>query len=323
MPVTEQHPRASIADAYRAFARREARGRSRPYEVLAEAAARDATILAFLSGLPRAKQQPNLLFAAGRYLIGAPADIGSLRELVAGRPAELRDVMLARRTQTNEAARCAMLLPALAMVPGPLALLEVGASAGLTLLPDRYSYDYGGHTVTGTDPLAPVLACEPRGPVPLPRQVPEVVWRAGLDLNPLDVASDDDVHWLSCLIWPEETGREERLAAAVATARRDPPPLFRGDLTNDLGQVASGAPRDATLVVYHSSVLAYVDEPGRRAFADAVRELGAVWISNEMAGLLPAGAERVHEDGACVLVRDGRTALAATDPHGTWLRWLE
>ena len=100
-----------------------------------------------------------------------------------------------------------------------LALLEVGASAGLTLLPDRYSYDYAGHRVQGTDPDAPVIACEPRGPVPLPGRVPEVTWRAGLDLNPLDVTSDDDMHWLECLIWPGEEGRLARLRAAIATAR--------------------------------------------------------------------------------------------------------
>jgi len=76
--------------------------------------------------------------------------------------------MAARRTQTNEAARCAVLLPALALLPGPLALIVVGASAGLTLLVDRYSYDYEGHLVAGADPQAPVLRCRPSGPVPLP-----------------------------------------------------------------------------------------------------------------------------------------------------------
>ena len=65
------------------------------------------------------------------------------------------------------------------------------------------------------------------GPVPIPAQVPEVAWRAGLDLNPLDVTDDDDVRWLECLIWPGETGRRERLAAAIETARRDPPPVRR------------------------------------------------------------------------------------------------
>ncbi len=107
--------------------------------------------------------------------------------------------MLTRRTQTNEPARCAVLLPALAQLPQPLALVEVGSSAGLTMLFDRYSYDYGGYRLAGSDPDAPVLRCEPRGPVPLPPRIPEIAWRAGLDLNPLDVTSDDDVRWLS---WP-------------------------------------------------------------------------------------------------------------------------
>ena len=65
--------------------------------------------------------------------------------MLAERRDEVEALMLARRTQTNEAARCALLLPLLAALPQPLALLEVGASAGLCLLPDRYGYDYAGH----------------------------------------------------------------------------------------------------------------------------------------------------------------------------------
>ena len=132
-------PAVGIAANYRAFGR-ETRGRSAQYEALAVAVAGDQEVLAFLRSLPAAKQQPNLLFAAARYLLGQPAGIGSLRALVARRGAELAAVMRARRTQTNEPARCAVLLPALAALPGPLALIEVGASAGLTLLADRYSY---------------------------------------------------------------------------------------------------------------------------------------------------------------------------------------
>jgi hypothetical protein len=312
----------ATAENYRRFARLEAAGRSLAYEQLALAVAGDAAILAFLHGLPPAKRQPNLLFGAARWILGSPAGIGSLLSLVTGRPAELAAVMAARRTQTNEAARCAVLLPALALLPGPLALIEVGASAGLTLLADRYSYDYEGHLVTGTDPQAPVLRCRPGGPVPLPGRVPEVAWRAGLDLNPLDAADEDDAAWLSCLLWPGETGRAERLAGALATARRSPPALHRGDLLDDLPGLAGQAPPRATLVVYHSAVLAYVDERKRREFAAAVRELGAVWLSNEAPGVLPDVKVPPGHDGSFVLVRDGTQALARADPHGTWLTWL-
>jgi len=311
---------AATTERYLAFAA-EARGRSPQYEELAVAAARDEPVLAFLAALPAAKRQPNLLFAAARYLLGEPADLAALHTLVSERRDELAGVMLTRRTQTNEPARCGTLLPALALLPGPLALIEVGASAGLTLLADRYSYDYGGHRVTGTDPLAPVLTCEPRGPVPLPGRVPEVAWRAGLDLNPLDVRSADDVHWLQCLLWPGETGRQERLAAAIDTARRDPPPVYRGDLLTDLPGLASQAPPGATLVVYHSAVLAYVTPPQRAEFAEVVRALGAVWLSNEAPEIL-SGTAADHEEGHFVLAENGTRPIAHTDPHGTWLRWL-
>lgn len=162
---------SSAAENYRAFAG-DARGRSPLYESLAGAVAEDEAILRFLGSLPPEKRQPNLLFAAARYLRGEPASLDRLRELVSQAPAMLAGVMLARRTQTNEAARCATLLPALARLPPPLALIEVGASAGLTLLIDRYSYDYAGHRIAGQDPLAPTCGASHAGPCPFRKGFP-------------------------------------------------------------------------------------------------------------------------------------------------------
>ena len=320
MSLAGHDPSRSISGNYLAFSR-EARGRSRPYEILAAEVAGDPPVLAFLAALPPAKRQPNLLFAAARHLLGRPADIASLRALVTGRGPELAAVIRARRTQTNEPARCTSLLPAMMLLPQPLALLEVGASAGLTLLPDRYSYDYGGHRITGTDPRAPVLSCEPRGPVPLPDRVPAVCWRAGLDLNPLDVTSDADMHWLGCLLWPGETGREQRLAGAIATARRDPPAVHRGDLLTDLPALARQAPSGATLVIYHSAVLGYLSAAERGQFAVTVRGLDAVWLSNDVPQLADAPMPAADE-APFQIVRDGHLLLAAADGHGTWLHWL-
>ena len=315
-------PRRSIAENYRVFGR-EARGRSAVYESLAAAVADDDLVLGFLATLPPPKRQPNLLFAAARYLLGAPPDIAGLRTLVRRNGAELTQVMLARRTQTNEPARCATLLPALARLPEPLALIEVGASAGLTLLFDRYTYDYGGHLIAGSDPDAPTLRCAVRGPVPLPARLPAIAWRAGLDLNPLDVARDDDVRWLSCLVWPGEGDREERLAAAIASARRDPPPVYRGDLLADLPALAAQAPDGATLVIFHSAVLAYVAPQDRDRFARTVRGLAAVWLSNEAPGVVPGLPHAGFREGTFVLGHGGRTPLAFADGHGTWLQWLD
>lgn len=300
----------------------EARGRSPQYEKLATAVAADSLVLGFLRSLPAAKRQPNLLFAASTYLLGEAPELPALRRLVDDHAAELAATMLARRTQTNEAARCATLLPAMAQLPQPLALIEIGASAGLTLLPDRYSYDYGDRQVTGTDPDAPVFNCRTHGPVPIPARVPDVVWRAGLDLNPLDVTADDDVRWLECLLWPGEAGRPERLAAAIETARRDPPRIHRGDLLADLPAVAAEAPPDATLLIYHSAVLAYVAAEQRRQVAETIRGLNASWLSNEGQDVLPAVAVPDRDGEKFVLVRDGTRALAFTDAHGSWIDWL-
>jgi len=84
-----------------------------------------------------------------------------------------------RLVQTSHTRRCALLLPAFELVSRafgrrPLALIEVGASAGLTLLFDRYSYDYGDRVIAGSDPEAPTLHCGLRGPVPVPARVPEM-----------------------------------------------------------------------------------------------------------------------------------------------------
>ena len=314
-------PTIGTAENYREWAQ-QARGRSPAYDLLATLVAGDGTILRFLDTLPPHKRQPNLLFAAARYLLGAPPDITTLRALVREDPAALAEVMLARRTQTNEPARCATLLPALAQLAPPLALIEVGASAGLTLLFDRYSYDYAGHLIAGSDPDAPTLRCAPRGPVPLPERLPAIAWRAGLDLNPLDVTDDDDVRWLSCLVWPGEEDRQERLAAAVAAARRDPPAVHRGDLLTDLPALAAQAPAGATLVIFHSAVLPYVAPENRVRFIDTVRELRAVWLSNEAPGMVPGISAPRCPGGPFLLIRDGDTPLAYTDGHGAWVRWL-
>jgi hypothetical protein len=157
--------------------------------------------------------------------------------------------------------------------------------------------------------------------VPLPERLPEISWRAGLDLSPLDVTRDDDVRWLSCLVWPGEADRAERLAAAIATARRDPPAVYRGDLLTDLPALAAQAPADATLVIYHTSVLWYVAPDKREQFARTVRGLGATWLSSEPPGVVPGTAGPARDGHTCVVACDGR-GLALADSHATWLEWL-
>ena len=233
--------------------------------------------------------------------------------------------MLSRTTQTNEPARCSVLLPVLARLPQPLALLEVGASAGLCLLPDRYGYDYGTQRIEPAIARAPVFPCKVTGEVPLPAAVPRIAWRRGIDLNPIDLRSEDGAAWLENLVWPGQQERAQRLRAAIAIARRELPTVVKGDLLTDLEPLAATAPQDATLVVFHTAVLAYVaSRIARDRFAEAVGRTKAIWISNEAPSVFPSFAERAPPAptaGSFLLAVDGRP-LAWTGPHGQSIDWF-
>jgi hypothetical protein len=309
----------TTAATYAEFAERETRGVSPAYERLSIAVSRDDEVLALLGTLPPAKRQPNLLFGVVRFLGGPVEEPAAFHDYAVANWPAIQAEMRTRATQTNEAGRCAFLLPVLAALPQPLALLEVGASAGLCLYPDRYTYRYGDHQI-GTG--EPVLSCVATGMAP-PAGRPEVVWRAGLDLNPLDVTDPADLAWLEALIWPEHAHRRARLRAAAALAAAEPPLLVRGDLVDDLPALAAQAPAGATLVVFHTSVLYQVPAPRREAFVDVVRGLPGHWIASEAPRVLPYDTlppppdETLHN----VLALDG-TPLAWTRPHGQEIIWF-
>ncbi len=312
---------AGIAEEYRRFARAEARGASPLYERLAYGVADDPDLLAMLAALPPERRQPNLLLAAARLVTGTASSFATFREAVLARRDEVVRVMLSRRTQTNEVARCAGLYPVLARLPQPVALLEVGASAGLCLLLDRYRYDYDGVAAGAPDsPL--LLRCHVDSGVPHPPAEVRVAWRAGIDLNPLDVSDPRDVRWLETLVWPGQEDRLHRLRTAVAIAREDPPRLVRGDLNDRLPDLAAQAPAGATLVVFHTAVLYQLPVEARARFLEQVRGLPGRWVSQEAPDVLPVTAAVPPGDAAgYVLALDGQP-LAFTAMHGGTLTWL-
>ena len=309
----------TTAATYAEFAARETRGISPTYERLSVAVSSDDEVLALLGTLPPAKRQPNLLFGVVRLLGGPVENPAAFHDYAVANWPAIEEQMRTRATLTNEAGRCAILLPVLAALPQPLALLDVGASAGLCLYPDRYTYRYGDHQIGAGDP---VLDCAATGMAP-PAGLPEVVWRAGLDLNPLDVTSPADLAWLDALIWPEHARRRARLRAAAALAAAEPPLLVRGDLVDDLPALAAQAPADATLVIFHTSVMYQIPAQRHEAFTKVVHRLPGHWISNEAPDVLTYDTLPTPPDGALrnVLALDG-TPLAWTRSHGQAIIWF-
>ncbi|MFJ4296333.1 DUF2332 domain-containing protein [Curtobacterium sp. NPDC089689] len=313
-------------EKYLAWAEIEAQGISDLYFDWATGVAADDDVVQLIDELPATKRQPNLVFASAR-MAGVPlVPYHEARSEFVARWDAVRAVTLTHATQTNEVRRCAVLLPELAKITGPIALLEVGASAGLCLYPDRYAYRF--FTESGVDELAPpsgstvVLETELRG-CPAPTHLPEVVWRAGIDLNPLDVADPASLEWLETLVWPEHDERRRNLHAAASLVAAERPLLVAGDLYEEFEKVVARAPSDATLVVFHSAVLVYLGPDDRESFVGKVCASGAVWISNEGKSVLPEVAAQLpaDADNGTVLAVNG-TPVAIVGPHGQFFHAL-
>jgi hypothetical protein len=322
----------AVARHYRGFAVA-TRDQSPCFEAWSLGVASDPAVLAWIATLPRGKQQPNLVFASARWHgVPAPGPYAGLRGALLGDAGAIRATILSRATQTNEVGRLATLVPAFAglgeQAGGPLALLEVGASAGLCLYPDRYDYAWpplGSLSGSG----GPVLTSAASGPLPVPVRPLDVAWRGGVDLQPVDVADDRAVAWLEVCVWPEQEERRARLRAAVDIARADPPDIVQGDLFDLLPARVEEARRHGPVVVFHSAVAMYLDRPHRETFVELMLDLVATgtchWVSNEQQDILPSvtatATQRPDDRLSFVLGVDGR-AVALTHQHGAAVRWL-
>ena len=242
---------------------------------------------------------------------------------------EVGDLVATRRTQTQVVRRCTCLLLVFGMVyrdaEAPLALIDVGASAGLNLNFDRYAYRYlrAGSEVLrwGAGAERVELEADLRGPgtVPEPpREIP-VVSRDGIDLNPIDLADPDELLWQRALIWPEHVERHAQLVDAAAELDDSPVRLHRGDASRDLPRLLERVPADVALVVYSTIALYQVPREGRRrirAILQARSRERPVW---------QVALEGVHPPSLTLTrYRHGSSEtelLARASPHGWWIEW--
>ena len=256
-------------------------------------------MLAFLDDLPEPKRHPQLFFGAVRYHGGTPETCDELRLWVNAHRALLTQTMLQRSLQLNDPGRC---------------------------YPDRYGYEFGSRHV-GDRSSVLQLSCPVSGPAPIPEGVPQIAWRAGIDLNPLDPMNDDDVRWLEALCWPGPRDRMDRVRAAISVARRECCVIVRGDLNAKLWEMAARAPRDATLVIVHSATLSYVGRERRREFVRQVQAMNCHWISQELPYVFPDITRRIEPGpyaryAVYVVALDGRPVALST-MNGASLLWFE
>jgi hypothetical protein len=223
--------------------------------------------------------------------------------------------------QTNEVQRAWALLPAFLFVSDgrPLDLLELGPSAGLNLLWDRFRYRYstggwgdGALELRGDDRVSPPAGL-------LERRV-DVARRRGIDLSPVDVTTDHGARLLQAFVWADQDERLDRLRRAIDVVRHDPPQLLQGDYVEALPSLLRDRSDGSQLVVFQTASTMYLDRGAadrvRAALHDAGRAEPVVFITT---GRAP------EDDGFALEVErfpDGRAErLAVFDFHGEWLEW--
>jgi hypothetical protein len=307
-----------LRSLFQDFAASQCRGRSLVYERLSEGLADDDGLLGLLLSTPGEQRRPSLFFAAVNVLLASHPDsalaayyathggrrqpdtqlLPALSTFCAEHRDQLGRLLRERSTQTNEIRRCVALRLGLAHVhrhwPGPLALVEVGASAGLNLLFDYYSYRLNGEPLASAAPSPVVVSCEVRGGTSVGRLLaasPEITWRMGIDEHPVNLADPEARAWLEAFIWPEHVDDLATLRAAVNLSLSIPnATVVRGEATTDTVRLLSGLAGDEPIVVFTASLLTYLRTDARAAFVGQLQEVAAhrpvAWVFAEAPGLL-------------------------------------
>lgn len=325
-------------------------GPSPLYERLCRTVAADPELLALAGEVPEERSTANVFLAAvhrtlfdhPEHPLGAyyptvvedarPPDenVGdALRSFCRSHAETIRPRLHTRRTQTNSVRRSAALYPAITHVAerteGPLALVELGPSAGLNLLADRYEYDYSGSPAGDLGSPVTIETDLRGGDPPLATEPPAIRSRTGIDLNPMDVTDPEDAAWLRALAWPDQPERHRALGSAIDLAREDPPEIVAGDLLAALPAVLESIPADVPVCVFDTLVLYQVPESVRERLTETIheyaRERPLHWLAGE--------SEFGDHDG--IRLRWTREAdegvrtdtLAAFEQHGKWVEWRD
>jgi hypothetical protein len=310
--------------------------------------AEDPEILALAAHARNGERIPNLFFAAVQFLLlnGIKHPVSVFFEIACGPSAsvedpypefrsfcleydeEIRGLIAVGLVQTNEVSRRAFLAPAFVFISRqgqghPLYLVEIGASAGLNLLWDRYGYIYGD-IHRGGDLNSPVqIRCALRDsrPPPIPEIFPEVAGRIGLDRVPIETSDPDAILWLQALVWPEQVERAELLKRAIQIARQNPVKLIAGDAAETLPAVLAAVPKDNTLCIFRT--FTPLAPQSRERIAEMCAQYGA---RRDLFLLSTTGGRSIDSELQLVSfingVRTGRI-LARCHNHGQWLEWLD
>lgn len=326
------------------FAKKECKGSSPLYEHLSLKIAEDNDLLEISANAQEGQPVPNLFLSAVHNLLlkGSKHPLKQYYPSLAANPKsykssfitfkdfcleyrnEIESILKTRLVQTNEVGRCAYLYPAFCTVyqisQRPLALMEIGTSAGLQLLWDKFSYSYGAMNMYGNKNSKLDITAEIRGKrIPPLHSTPPVSMRVGFDLNTIDLNDEDEKLWLKSLIWPEHKERMVMFEKAASYIDTTPVNLVEGDAISLLSKYVEKIPQDSVICIFHTHVANQIPDENKKQLMKTVESIG---IKRDIFHIYNNMQDRyLHLDYYLNQIESHNT-IAETDGHGRWFSWL-
>ncbi|MCC3356041.1 DUF2332 domain-containing protein [Bacillus sp. REN16] len=332
------------SNKFRNFAITECKGSSRLYEFLSLKIAEDDDLLELASHAREGQPSSNLIFGAVHYLLLQGMD-HPLREFypsLVKNPRKVEESFLPfknfcltfseeivqllkeKLVQTNEVRRCSYLFPAFQSIydiaKKPLALIEIGTSAGLQLLWDQYSYSYGTDKVYGNKDSALHITAEVRGDKTPNLQdfIPPVAARIGIDLHPIDLRDNENALWLKALIWPEHHERRALFEKAAEYVKANELRLIKGNGVELIRDLSSEIPKEYAVCVFHTHVANQMPSNVRTSLLEQVQRIGAV---REIFHLYNNILDRNLHLDYYLDGKEYKNVVGETEGHGSWFTW--
>ncbi len=336
-----------LSKRFKTFAKEECAGSSELYEYLSLKIAEDHELLKLSAYAKKEQPIPNLFLGAVHYLLlkGNDHKLKKYYPSIVDKPRRLQDsfpsfkhfcltykdqiipILQNKRVQTNEVRRCGYLYPCFSYVyekvKKPLALIEIGTSAGFQLLWDKYSYAYHSNEVYGATDSNVHITSKIKGKnTPfLPKVSPPVTHRYGLDLHINHLSKAEDALWLNALIWPEHKERRTLFKQALACMvnHQNKLHLIEGNGIELLPHFIEKIPIDSTICIFHTHVANQIPVDLKYKLLDTIKNTAKTrdifHIYNNI------WDKDLHIDSYMNGVEYKQT-IAETDGHGRWFKWL-
>lgn len=230
--------------------------------------------------------------------------------------------------QTNEAGRSASFMAGLAWLStmlGPrFELNELGASAGINSMMDRYHYVLGG---VSFGPDTSPMRIEPEWRGPPPPDVPvEIRAIHGCDRAPVSLANPAAATRIKAYVWPENRARMARMHAAIQLASQQAPDVVAMDAADFVEQrLQTPQPDGVTRVIHHSIVWQYIPDDRKARITAAIEAAATRATAQRPLAWMMLETNRAtfrHELSVQFWPGGGqRIRLGSAQAHGAWVEW--